>query len=373
MPLTPVPLPTLDVSTGVPIPFGTVLGEFSDANPTAPITDFTAIIDWGNGLPNSIGTITQPDPGISIFDVTYDGPANGPNEYPTFGTYGMSIVVEDVGGSVVTLTNTVDVTDLAVTDAVDNFGAVEGQNTGTIVLATFEDPNTLATTSSVTASLPAGGWGDGTPAASATLAVQQIGLDPSTGDPIFEVLGNHTYAEEGTFTVNINVTTSGGVTTALTPGTATVLDAPLLGSAGTEITGVEGSSTGTVLLGTFVDANQFGADDDSVRLHGHGQLGRRLDTRDAHRRQLHADRYPERHCVGNHRRLHLHRGGDLCLHGDGDRRRRRQNSGLGIGHHRRRGAHPRVTHNSGRVDGSPDPIQHGARRVHRRQSNRADL
>ena len=169
----------------------------------------------------------------------------------------MSIVVEDVGGSVVTLTNTVDVTDLAVTDAVDNFGAVEGQNTGTIVLATFEDPNTLATTSSVTASLPAGGWGDGTPAASATLAVQQIGLDPSTGEPIFEVLGNHTYAEEGTFTVNINVTTSGGVTTALTPGTATVLDAPLLGSAGTEITGVEGSSTGTVLLGTFVDANQL--------------------------------------------------------------------------------------------------------------------
>ncbi len=164
------------------------------------------------------------------------------------------------------------------TGAVESFTAVEGQNTGTIVLATFEDPNTLATASSVTASLPIGGWGDTTPAASATLAVQQIGLDPTTGDPIFEVLGSHTYAEEGTYTVNINVTTSGGVTTALTAGTATVLDAPLTGSAGTEITGVEGSSTGTVLLGTFVDANQLAPPSPTIPRH---QLGRRLGTRDA--------------------------------------------------------------------------------------------
>ena len=36
---------------------------------------------------------------------------------------------------------------------------------------------------------------------------------------------------------------------------ATVLDAPLSSSNGTEITGVEGNTTGTVLLGTFTDAN----------------------------------------------------------------------------------------------------------------------
>jgi PKD repeat protein len=124
------------------------------------------------------------------------------------------------------------------------------------VLATFEDPNTLATVSSVTASLPVGGWGDGSPTAAATLTVQQIGKDPSTGDPIFEVLGSHTYAEEGTYTVNITVTTSGGVATALTPGTATVIDAKLTGTTGNEITGIEGITTGTVLLGTFIDDNQ---------------------------------------------------------------------------------------------------------------------
>ena len=80
---------------------------------------------------------------------------------------------------------------------------------------------------------------------------------PTSGDPIFEVLGSHTYHEDGTFTVNISVTTLGGVTTALTPGTATVADAALSSSNGTEITGIEGISTGTVVLGTFHDANPF--------------------------------------------------------------------------------------------------------------------
>src|SRR5208337_2396280 len=147
-------------------------------------------------------------------------------------------------------------------DAVRSFTAVEGQDTGTIRLATFTDPNTLATVADVTAFLPANGWGDGTPAAPVTLTVQEIGVTPLTsatnpGDPIFEVLGSHTYAEEGTFTVNISVTTLGGVTTALTPGTATVIDAPLTSSNGTEITGTEGTPLpATTLLGTFTDANQ---------------------------------------------------------------------------------------------------------------------
>ncbi len=172
----------------------------------------------------------------------------------------------DVGGSRVTLTATagaatITVTDLPVTGAVNNFTAVEGQNTGTIVLATFVDPNTLATVADVTAFLPVGGWGDGKPTVDTTLAVQQIGVTPLTGatdpgDPIFEVLGSHTYTEEGTFTVNISVTTIGGVTTTLTPGTATVLDAQLTSSNGTEITDIEGNTSGTVLLGTFTDANQ---------------------------------------------------------------------------------------------------------------------
>ena len=84
-----------------------------------------------------------------------------------------------------------------------------------------------------------------------------------TAEPIFEVLGSHTYAEETPpglpDTLSVIITTLGGATTTLTSppgGGVTVLDAKLTGSNGTAITGIEGIATGTVLLGTFIDANQ---------------------------------------------------------------------------------------------------------------------
>ncbi len=176
------------------------------------------------------------------------------------------------------------------TGAVSNFTAVEGQGTGLIGLATFTDPNTLATVADVTASPDRrlGRRHADAPHGPVTLAVQQIGVTPLSsstdpGDPIFEVLGSHTYTEEGGYAVNVGVTTVGGVTTALTPDTATVLDAPLTSSNGTEITGIEGSPTpnrprptGT-LLGAFTDANQVAtvADFTTARVEW-SSTGRRL-------------------------------------------------------------------------------------------------
>ena len=223
-----------------------VVATFTDANTFATASDFTAVIDWGDGSPNSLGAVLST--GGGGFEV------EGTHAYANPGSFATTTVVTDVGGSVVTIGGTATVTDLAVTGAVRNFTAVEGQDTGTIVLATFTDPNPLATVASVSATLPAGGWGDGTPGASGhPHRVVQTGI--TGAGATFEVLGDHTYADEGAFTVNISVTTSGGVTTALTSGTATVLDAALVSHNGTVITGVEGASTGTVLIGTFTDDN----------------------------------------------------------------------------------------------------------------------
>ena len=107
-----------------------------------------------------------------------------------------------------------------------DFTAIEGQNTGTFVLATYTDPNTLATVANENATLAVGGWGDGTPTVGGvTLVVQQIGVTPLSsttdpGAPIFEVLGSHTYAEQtpaGTpDPLSVIITTLGGVTTTLT-------------------------------------------------------------------------------------------------------------------------------------------------------------
>ena len=110
-PLTAGPATLLTSNTGVALATGTVVGSFTDANPTAPISDFTATIDWGDGSPNSIGTITQPGGVGTPFDVT------GGHTYAKSGSYITTIIVQDVGGSTVTIFGTATVTDLAVTGA----------------------------------------------------------------------------------------------------------------------------------------------------------------------------------------------------------------------------------------------------------------
>ncbi len=246
-----------NITTGVPLS-AIQVGSFTDANPTAPLTDFTGTIDWGDGSPNSIAVFHQAGGVGTVFDV------EGSHNYAKPGVYTVTTNVLDVGGSRITLTATFTTTDLPVTGSTKTFTTVEGQNTGLFVLATFADPNTLATVADVQATLAVGGWGDGTPgAAGVQLVVQQTGVAPATGDPTFEILGSHIYAEEtapGTpDPLSVIVTTLGGATTTLTSppgGGVTVLDAELSSSNGTKITGVEGINTGNVLLGTFRDANQ---------------------------------------------------------------------------------------------------------------------
>src|SRR5262249_59164367 len=37
------------------------VATFTDANPAAPLSDFTAMIDWGDGTPATAGTVSQPN------------------------------------------------------------------------------------------------------------------------------------------------------------------------------------------------------------------------------------------------------------------------------------------------------------------------
>lgn len=242
-PLTAGPAVLLTPNTGVQLN-DVVVGSFTDAFAAATADEFTAIIDWGDGTPTSIGTVVAT--GGGAFDV------QGTHRYARPGVFTTKIIVQDDDGSVVNLVGSATVTDAAVTGSVRNFNAQEGQNTGTIVLATFTVPNPLATVADITATLPANGWGDGTPGAPVQLAVQQIGGGP--GGAVFQVLGSHTYAEEGSFAVNITITLNGVVSTNLTAGTATVADAPLVSNGGT-VTGIEGNTTGPQVVATFTDAN----------------------------------------------------------------------------------------------------------------------
>ncbi|WP_422926635.1 PKD domain-containing protein [Singulisphaera sp. PoT] len=248
----------LVANTGVALPAATVVGRFTDANLSAPDPDgdFLTTIDWGDGSPLTTGIVVQTGPGA--FEI------EGGHSYAKPGNYATKISVHDDGGETVLVTGTAAITDLPVTGSTLSFKTIEGQPTGTFALATFEDPNTLATVADVKAELAVNGWGDGTPVApGGLLPIQQIGVDTANGQPIFQVLGTHTYAEETPTGVpdrlSVVITTLGGATTTLTSpigGGVTVLDAKLTSSNGTSINGIEGNSTGSVLLGTFIDANQ---------------------------------------------------------------------------------------------------------------------
>ena len=110
------------------------------------------------------------------------------------------------------------------------------------------------------------------------------------------------------------------MTTALTPGTATIIDAKLTGSAGTEITGIEGTSTGTVLLGSFVDANQAATVADFTS--GGGSVvvnwGDGFGAQTLAAANLTAIGTPDGVVWNISARPHLHRGRNLWLHRHGD-------------------------------------------------------
>ena len=113
-------------------------------------------------------------------------------------------MVNDVDGSTVTLTGTVTVTDQTLTGALSYpVAAVENISTGTVLLATFNDPNPLDTASGVSATV---NWGDGT--GSFPAFVTLVGTSSTSGS-MFEVTGNHIYTTPGSYTVSITATTLG--------------------------------------------------------------------------------------------------------------------------------------------------------------------
>jgi uncharacterized repeat protein (TIGR01451 family) len=76
---------------------------FTDADPFGTPSDYSAIINWGDGSPNSAGTITQSG---STFVV------NGTHTYPGSGPFVFTVHVSicDVGGACTTATSTLKIT-----------------------------------------------------------------------------------------------------------------------------------------------------------------------------------------------------------------------------------------------------------------------
>jgi microcystin-dependent protein len=210
--------------------FTATVATFTDANPNAPLGDFTATIAWGDGT-SSAGTVSVDN---GVYSVA------GTHTYVEEGAYVATADIKDVGGSTATASSTAIVADAPLTAQGSTVNGIEGASF-TATVATFTDADPNSQLSDFTATID---WGDGTASSAATVSV-------SNG--VYSVTGSHTYLEEGSYTATATIADGGGAT-AVVSSTATVADAPLTVQQSVIASGDEGVAPTDVAV-TFTDAD----------------------------------------------------------------------------------------------------------------------
>jgi len=215
-------------------PFAWTVASFSDADPAGTATDYSATISWGDGS-SSAGTITANASGG--FDVS------GSHTFAEGGNPAVSVNVTDAGGGAATATSTATIGDPALTASAVNISATEGASFAGMV-ATFTDADASTTVADYAVNIS---WGDGHTSA---------GTVASDGHRGYIVSGSNAYAEDGSATVSISVTDSGGGSTSAT-GTATIHDATISATAAA-VNATEGA-TFSGPVATITDNDPAGA------------------------------------------------------------------------------------------------------------------
>jgi hypothetical protein len=165
--------------------------------------------------------------------------------YADSGNYSVMAQVTDGTGSYYYCSTTISVADATLSPAggmnTTDIGVAEGESYGGVV-ADFTDANPLATTADFAASIS---FGDGTTIGGS------IVTDGSGG---FDVVGSHTYTEQGSYGGYVHIVDDGGATLYMYLDAA-ITDASITATTGTA-TFAEGQSQ-TVTAITFQDANPY--------------------------------------------------------------------------------------------------------------------
>jgi len=234
-PLSANSLPLSGVE-GAPLAANSQVAHFTDANPSAPVSDFSATIFWGDGSQSSGSIVANVNGGFDVF---------GGHTYTEEGNYNMHVTINDVGGAqITTLDSVATVTDAALSSNGVSLTSVEGNPLPNSVIAHFTDANAFATVSDFSASI---NWGDGTQSNGTVVA------NPNGG---YDVIGGHTYAEVSSYQVNVSISDLGGASTSAQSAVA-VSDAPLTATA-FDNTGIEGNALASFVAAHFTDANPTG-------------------------------------------------------------------------------------------------------------------
>ncbi|MGA2620147.1 MAG: hypothetical protein ABSF26_21220 [Thermoguttaceae bacterium] len=170
-----------------------LLFHFTDADPKAPITDYTATINWGDGTPPSIVTSAASSAGQIVANAKGGFDVLGSHAYADeLGGATFGVQVSDVGGANVGA----QITTFSVTDAALKAGALTppkataGKPLSKVLLFRFSDADPKPSLTDYAATIT---WGDGSTSVvtSASGSAGQIVADAKGG---FDVLGSHTYA-----------------------------------------------------------------------------------------------------------------------------------------------------------------------------------
>jgi hypothetical protein len=158
---------------------GKAVATFTDPGGAEVVGDYSATIDWGDGV-TSTGTITLSGGTFTVAgDHTYLEESAG---HTVSGKYPVVVTITHENAPTTTVNTAADVADPAVAAMGGfTFTAVEGMPSGTQTVAKFTDPGGAEALSDYSASID---WGDGT-TSTGTITV-------SGG--VYTVTGDHTYA-----------------------------------------------------------------------------------------------------------------------------------------------------------------------------------
>jgi hypothetical protein len=162
------------------------VATFTDPGGAHATSEYSAMIDWGDGSTADTGTITF-NTNTGVFTVS------GQHMYAEEGSYSLTVVVDHGQAPASTVTSAAAVADLAVlATGGATLAAQEFRSFGPQMLAVFTDPagNELAGDYSAAIN-----WGDGTSSPGTIV--------PNADGRAFSVLGSHTFTQLGSQTVSV--------------------------------------------------------------------------------------------------------------------------------------------------------------------------
>lgn len=224
------------------------VAAFTDPGGIEALADFSADIDWGDGSPISQGVIGS---GIFFVPLFTGNPASGGFEfivtgqhnYATVGTYTITVTIHHHAAPDATVTSTAQVANPTVqAQGGSTINAVENVDTGTQDVATFTDPGGAGPLTDYSADI---NWGDGSTTAGT--------ITYDAGSNTFTVHGGHTYAEDGTKTIQVTILRVAAAD-AFVSSTAIVAE-PAIMPTGVAVNGNEFLQLTNVAVATFTHGN----------------------------------------------------------------------------------------------------------------------